>query len=93
MALKGDTVRLEVEFLDTDGYRIEPDEVQLNIYDRRGVAIQSTSLGDSNRVGEGEYYYDLVIPYTVEDYITYEFIGTHKNNPVLAREKIHVEFV
>ena len=35
MALKGDTVRLEVEFLDTDGYRIEPDEVQLNIYDRR----------------------------------------------------------
>ena len=93
MALKGDTVRLEVEFLDIDGLKIEPYGVSLNVYDRKGVAIQSTSLGEENRTGLGEYYYDLVIPYTVEDYITYEFVGDYHGNPVLAREKIHVEFV
>lgn len=93
MALKGDTVRLEVKFLDFNGISVDPTDVFLNIYNEDNVAIQSIPLDGDNRVGIGEYYYDYVIPYNVNEFIIYEFSGIHKNRPILARDKIHVEFV
>lgn len=93
MALKGDTVRLEVRFLDFDGRFVEPEDVILNIYDEDNVAIQSIPLTVDNRVDIGTYYYDYVIPYTVNDCIIYEFAGTHRTRPILARDKIQVDFV
>lgn len=93
MAFKGDTVRLEVRFQDLYGNRVEPEDVFLNIYDNNNIAIQSIPLTNDNRVDIGEYYYDFVIPYNVNDFIVYEFSGSHRERPILAREKIHVEFV
>ena len=93
MAFKGDTVRLEVEFYDIHNRKIEPEEVYLNVYDRNDIAIQSILLEDKHKTGVGQYYYDYTIPYTVSDFVTYEFSASYKDKPVLAREKIHVEFV
>lgn len=93
MALKGDTVRLECNFMDFDGVSVEPEDVVLNIYNEDNVALESISLTSDNRTGIGEYYYDYVIPYTVNDYVVYEFSGNHRGRPILARDKIHVEFV
>lgn len=93
MALKGDTIRLEVKFMDFNGVLVEPDEVTINIYDGDNVAIQSIPLTSENREGIGRYYYDYVIPYTVNGFIIYEFTGMHRNRPILARDKIHVDFV
>lgn len=93
MALKGDTVRLEVKFMDYDGFSVEPTDVLLNIYDDSNVAIQSIPLTNDNRTNVGEYNYDYAIPYGVNDFIIYEFAGNHKGRPILAREKIHVDFV
>lgn len=93
MAFKGDTVRLEVIFKDFDGMSVEPNDVTLTIYDGDNMAIQSIPLTNENRVNIGEYYYDYVIPYGVEEFIIYEFNGYHKERPILARDKIHVDFV
>lgn len=93
MALKGDTVRLEVSFMDFDGVSVEPNEVTLNIYNEDNVALESISLTSDNRTGIGEYYYDYTIPYTVADFVIYEFSGNHRGRPILARDKVHVDFV
>lgn len=93
MALNGDTVRLEVQFMDFDGIKVEATGVTLNIYDENNVALQSISLSSANRQGIGEYYYDYEIPYTVSDYIVYEFAGTHRERTILARDKVKVDFV
>lgn len=93
MALKGDTVRLEVEFRDFKGVMVEPSDVALAIYDDSNVALQSIQLTSENRTDTGCYYYDYTIPYTVSDYITYEFSGVHRDRTILARDKVHVDFV
>lgn len=93
MALKGDTVRLEVRFMDFDGISVEPEDVTLNIYNEDNVALESILLTSDNRTDIGEYYYDYVIPYAMNDYIIYEFSGIHRGRPILSRDKIHVDFV
>lgn len=93
MALKGDTIRLEVEFLDVNGKEIEPEEVHLNIYGKDNVAIESIPLGRGGRMGIGRYSYDYIIPYNVDEFITYEFSGDYRRSPILAREKINIDFV
>lgn len=93
MALKGDTVRLFVKFIDFNGEKVEPNDVTLSIYDEDNIAIQSITLTSDNRTGVGEYYFDYTIPYTVTDYVIYEYSGIHRGRPILQRDKIHVEFV
>ena len=93
MALKGDTVRLEVKFMDFDGNIVEPSNVTLSMYDNSNTAIQSILLTADNRTGIGSYYYDYVIPFAIEEFFIYEFRGLHRERPILARDKIHVEFV
>lgn len=93
MALKGDTVRLEVEFKDFDGLKVEPTDVTLAIYNEDGVALQSIQLTSDNRTDIGQYFFDYTIPYTVSDFIVYEFSGVHRSRPILARDKVHVDFV
>lgn len=93
MALKGDTIRLEVEFKDFDSVRVEPTDVTLAIYNDDGVALQSIQLTSENRTDVGQYYFDYTIPYSVSDYIIYEFSGVHRNRPILARDRVSVDFV
>lgn len=93
MALKGDTVRLECNFMDFNNTPVEPIDVMLNIYNENNIAIQSIPLTNDNRIGIGKYYYDYIIPYSVRDFIIYEFSGIHRGRPILARDKIHVDFV
>ena len=92
MALKGDTIRLSVRFLDVFEEKVDPDEVYLNIYDNSNIAIQSIPLTEDNKVDVGEYFYDYVIPYTVNDFIVYEFSGNHRGRPILSRERISISF-
>lgn len=93
MALKGDTVRLEVKFMDFDGMSVEPTEVTLSVYNEDNVALESIPLTSDNRTGIGEYYIDFTIPYATSDYIIYEFSGNHRGRTILARDKVHVDFV
>lgn len=93
MALKGDTIRLEVLFRDFDGKAISPTNVTLSIYDEYNVAIQSFPLSDDDSVSEGRFFYDYTIPYDVNNFIIYEFYGIKNGKPFISRDKIHVDFV
>lgn len=92
MAFKGDTIRLMVKFKDLYDKEVEAEDVYLNIYDNQDIAIASIPLNSKYRLGIGEYFYDWTIPYGVDDYITYEFTGTHRGMPILARERISIRF-
>ncbi len=93
LALKGDTVRLEVQFKTFDGSIIDPSDVKLNIYNEDNVAIESiTMTAETNKVGIGNYIHDYTLPYG-NDFITYEFFGKYEGKPVVARKRIDVEFV
>ena len=93
MALKGDTIRLTGEFKDFDKNFVEPESVTLNIYDKSNIAIQSITITTDNRIGIGLYYYDYVVPFTIEEFFICEFLGMYRGNPILDREKISVSFV
>lgn len=93
MALTGDTVRLSVKFLDSDGKSVEPTNVSLNIYNELDIAIDTIPLTEANKTGVGEYLYDFTVPYVSGDYIVYEFFGIHNEKPILARERINIRFV
>lgn len=93
MALQGDTVRLEVEFKDFDGNAVEPEGVSLNLYDDNEIAFDTVNIPDENRFGIGQYYFDYVVPYGRSDFIVYEFYGSHRGRPILARNKLPIEFV
>lgn len=93
MALTGDTVRLSVKFLDINGEQVDPEDVYLNIYNEKDIAIDTIQLTEVDKSGIGEYFYDFTIPYVSGNYIVYEFAGTYRNKPILSRERINTRFV
>lgn len=91
MALKGDTVRLEVQFQSYTGTPVDPSNRKLNIYNKHNKLIESIDLTDDDRFEVGNYMYDYTLPYGY-DSIIYEFFGTYEGKPILARERIGVKF-
>lgn len=92
VALKGDTVRFEVQFKTFDGSIIDPTDVKLNIYDSNDVAIESSEMtAEKNKVGVGNYIHDYTLPYN-EETLTYEFFGMYEGKSVVSRKRINIRF-
>lgn len=92
MIYSGDTVRLKVNFRTYDGKAIDPDNVTLTIYDNNQEQIEQITLDDTNRNDVGVYFYDYVTPNDKQE-IIFEFRGIHRNNPIVVRGKLQINFI
>jgi hypothetical protein len=94
---KGNTIKIEIEFLDFDGSPVEPDNIVFKVYDAKFLELSSNLLEPNNKVRDsngldvpGQYYIDHVFNQTGSFYI--EFLGYIDSKPTLKREKVTVVF-
>lgn len=90
--LTGNTVRLKAVFRGDDGELKDPEMVRVIFYNYRYEKIEEFSLGDSHRVGVGEYVYDYVNS-DEEKRIYYEFNGEIAGNPAIQRDGFVTKFI
>lgn len=88
MALFKDTIRLVVQFRDFDGHSVTPENVKLTIYNVKQEIVETIST--NIEINNNTYFYDYVVP--EHDFI-YEFSGTHKGKPILARQSVNTKFI
>lgn len=95
---QGNTLRIEIEFMDFDGQPVDPDNIVFKIYDLKYIELSSNPLSDNNKVRNsngdflsGKYYIDYVFDKSGTYYI--EFLGYVDGKPTLKREKIAVVFI
>lgn len=87
--IANDTVRLKVIFKSLDiGYPVNPDSVQLKIYNLDNQLIETITEGIVNG-SQGIFYHDYVAEDS--DFI-FEFSGIYNNKPITARKKTEVKF-
>jgi len=86
--LKKDTVRLLVFFKDFDGKVITPTDVKLTIYNTDETILEEITDGIIDNA-QGNFHYDFVAP---EHNFIFEYSGVYHSKPVLARQKITVNF-
>ncbi|WEZ10154.1 ZmpA/ZmpB/ZmpC family metallo-endopeptidase-related protein [Priestia flexa] len=91
MPFNGDTIRLKVNFRDFDNQSVNPSDVKLTIYDTDKQTIESIELNDTNKIDEGVYFYDYVLPDDKRE-VTFEFRGIHNEKPILTRGTIPIKF-
>ncbi|KZZ85647.1 hypothetical protein [Bacillus sp. SJS] len=93
MVLSGDTVRLKVEFKSFSGNLVDPENVELCIYDMTGLHLETIPIADSNREKVGVYFYDYETTASgLNESFVFEFAGSYNNKPILARGKVKVQF-
>lgn len=93
MILKGDTVRLKVNFKTFDGTSVNPTDIKLTIYDSTETQIEQIAITDTNKDSVGVYFYDYVVPDDVSEYFIFEFGGLYNGKPILSRGKVAVQFI
>jgi hypothetical protein len=87
----GDTVRFKAKFKAFDSEYIDPNDIELKVYNNDNNEIECVSIDYSNRYSEGSYYYDYTIPSDYPDgKLTYEFTGTIDNKPISRKKTIPV---
>lgn len=91
MAFSGDTVRLQVNFKDFDDIAVSPSNIKLTIFDVNKNQIDQYDIDDTNKVKEGVYFYDYILPDNKTE-IVFEFKGVHKEKPILTRGIIPIKF-
>ena len=87
--LSKDTIRLIVQFRDFNGNMIDPNDVNLKIYDLNEQLIEEIGTEKLTDNAQGNYHYDYVTP--DHDFI-FEFEGQYFDKPVLSRQKVSVKF-
>jgi hypothetical protein len=94
---KGNTVRIEIEFLDFDNNPAEPTNITFKIYDIKYVELSSNDLTSDNKASNsngdiipGKYFIDHVFVTIGSFYI--EFLGYINGKPTVKREKVNVVF-
>ena len=90
MAFAGDTVRLQVRFKDFDDVAVNPTNIKLTTYDLSKNQIDQFTINDTNKIDEGVYFYDYVLPEDKTE-IVFEFKGTHNEKPILTRGNIPIK--
>jgi hypothetical protein len=88
----GNTVRLECEFLDFSGVKVDPQFVKVIIYDAKYNVISTETLGGANKKNVGEYFYDYTTPLK-EQKLYYEWYGEIDGKPSLKRGQFITRFV
>lgn len=90
--LTGNTIRLKAIFKDNIGNPKDPDMVKIIFYNYRYEKIDEFSLGQSHKIGIGEYVYDYVSSDN-ETRIYYEFNGEIAGNPAIQRSGFMTKFI
>ena len=89
--LKGDTVRLKVNFKDFTGKAVNPVDVKLTIYNESQLQIEQFLLDDAHKESVGVFFYDYVPDNELNEFI-FEFVGSVNNKPILARDSVKIKF-
>lgn len=92
MALRGDTVRLKVQFKTFGNINVEPADIKLTIYNSEREEVLEVLQDDLFNEGTGKYYYDYVVSDDLLEYFYYEYGGIHNNKPILSRGKVNIQF-
>lgn len=91
--LKGDSVRLKVNFKTFTGIAVNPvNPVNLVIYKTDETVVETIVLDDTNKLDVGVFYYDYTPAIGLNEFI-FEFNGTYNNKTILSRGKIDVKFI
>jgi len=93
MAFVGDTVRLQVHFKTFEGVYINPNTISLKIYDNAKNERESLIISDENKLDNGKYFYDYIIPDDISEYFIFEYRGLHNDKPILSRDMVRVKFI
>lgn len=88
----GDTIQLRVNFKEFNGDEVDPEDVTLIIYDMQRQKIEQFKLDDTNRQGEGVYFYNYTANSNLPEFI-FEFSGVYDDYKILARDVVKVKFV
>jgi len=89
--LKGDTVRLKVNFKDFTGKAVNPVDVKLTIYNESQLQIEQFLLDDAHKESVGVFFYDYVPATELNEFI-FEFAGMVNNKPILSRDSVKIKF-
>lgn len=87
----GNTIRLTCSFFGFDGKPANPQIVRVIIYDVLYKKIKEVTLTETNKIKDGEYYFDY-IP-TKEGRVYYEWYGEIAGNPSIKRGTIEAKFI
>jgi len=85
---QGNTVRLQGTFFDWDGSPIDPDLIEVIIYDVQYKKLNEYPIDASNRQDVGKYFLDWIAD-TVGSF-TYEWYAEIDGTPSLQRQRINV---
>lgn len=88
----GTTVRFVVNFYDFDGNPIDPDIINIIIYDQKYNQIFSQVVDSNTKTGVGSYFYDYITA-PKEQKMYYEWNGTINGKPSLKRGTIMTKFM
>lgn len=87
----GTTVRFESQFFDFDGTPIDPDTVQVKIYDEKYRLLETVPA--TPYTGEtGKYFHDYVTP-SKEQRLIYEWYALIDGKPSLKRDDFMTRFL
>jgi hypothetical protein len=85
---RGNTIRLLATFKDWSGEVIDPDFVQVIVYDRQWQKINEQELGPDNHVETGKYFFNYVPERSGTFY--FEWHGRIDGQPSLFRDTLIV---
>jgi hypothetical protein len=88
----GNTVRLQCEFEDFDGNKINPTNVKITFYDTKYNVLQETNLNIGN-IATGTYIYNFITSNEEERRYVYEWYGEINGLPSLKRSSFRTIFI
>lgn len=83
--LDGETVKLEADFTRKDGSKVDPDNLELRIYNSQKEEFLRERITIRYRVSAGVYRYKYVVPSGYKGQLVYEYLGYINGNPVVLR--------
>lgn len=89
----GNTIRFKCQFTDFEGEKVDPNLVKIIFYDYKYNQMENFMLGDGNKISEGEYYFDYILPSRNNQQIYYEWYAEIGGKPALKRDTFMVKFI
>lgn len=89
--ISGSTVKLTCLFENFNGEPTDQDLVKFKLYNGKYEVIEEIILGDTNRVGVGDYFIHHLMPDQIGVYYT-EFYGEKNGVISINRDKVEVVF-
>jgi len=84
----GGTIILEVEFKALDGSLVDPNDITLTIRNVIKEVIDTIELDETNKISEGVYHYNYIVPDDTKGELVCEFKGTYNDSTLVVRKVI-----